>query len=81
MNTATADRAEDRIKKIVSISLGVSFADLKSTDRLVDDLGADSLDILEIVMDVEKEFDVEIEDESAAKIKTVRDLIEFCYAN
>ncbi len=75
MNTATADRAEDAVKKIVSIALGVSIASLKTTDNLILDLGADSLDILDITMDIEKEFDIEIDDEVAAKFSTVGDLI------
>lgn len=75
MSAVTAERAEDAVKRIVSIALGVSFADVKTTDRLIDDLGADSLDLLEIVMDVEKEFGVEIDDESAREIRTVRDLM------
>jgi acyl carrier protein len=76
----TADPTTAPVLRIVSISLGVSIADLKLTDSLVD-LGADSLDILEIVMDIEKEFDVEIPDETAAKFRTVRDLIDFCCVN
>lgn len=75
MNAVTT-RAEDRIKKIVSISLGVSVADLKATDHLILDLQADSLDILDITMDIEREFDVEIDDDAAAAFRTVGDLIE-----
>lgn len=75
--TAVTTRAEDRIKKIVSISLGVSVADLKATDHLILDLGADSLDIAEIVTDIEKEFDIEVSDESAEKFRTVGDLLNF----
>lgn len=77
MTTVTAERAEDAVKKIVSIALGVSIASLKTTDSLILDLGADSLDILDIVMDIEKEFDIEIDDEVAAKFSTVGDLINF----
>lgn len=75
MTTTTTDRAEDAVKKIVSIALGVSIASLKTTDNLILDLGADSLDILDITMDIEKEFDIEIDDEVAAKFSTVGDLI------
>jgi acyl carrier protein len=75
MTTTTTERAEDRVKRIVSIALGVSIADLKLTDRLVDDLSGDSLDIFEIVMDLEKEFDLEISDDVASKFSTVGDLI------
>lgn len=75
MSTVTAERAEDRIKRIVSISLGVSIADLRPTDSLVADLGADSLDILDITMDIEREFGIEIDDDAAADFRTVGDLI------
>lgn len=75
MSTVT-DRTEDRIKRIVSISLGVSIADLRPTDHLIADLGADSLDILDITMDIEREFGIEIDDETAARFRTVGDLIE-----
>lgn len=75
MSATVAERAEDRIKKIVSISLGVSVADLKPTDHLITDLGADSLDILDITMDIEREFDIEIDDDVAAGFRTVGDLI------
>lgn len=74
--TAVTTRAEDRIKKIVSISLGVSIADLRPAHHLILDLGADSLDILDITMDIEREFDIEIDDDAAAAFRTVGDLIE-----
>lgn len=77
MTTTTTERAEDAVKKIVSIALGVSIASLKSTDSLVLDLDADSLDILDITMDIEKEFGIEIDDDVAAKFRTVGDLINF----
>lgn len=75
MTTTTAERTEDAVKKIVSIALGVSIASLKLTDSLVLDLDADSLDILDITMDIEREFGIEIDDESAAAFRTVGDLI------
>lgn len=77
MTTATTARSEDAVKKIVSIALGVSIASLKTTDSLILDLGADSLDILDIVMDIEREFGVEIDDDVAAKFSTVGDLVNF----
>jgi len=76
MTTTTAERTEDAVKKIVSIALGVSIASLKLTDSLVLDLDADSLDILDITMDLEREFDIEVSDEAAEKFRTVGDLIE-----
>jgi acyl carrier protein len=76
----TTDRTATAVLRIVSISLGVSISDLKLTDRLVD-LGADSLDVYEIIIDLEKEFDLDISDEAAAKFQAVRDLVDFCYTN
>jgi acyl carrier protein len=77
MSATVAERTEDAVKKIVSIALGVSIASLKLTDSLVLDLDADSLDILDITMDLEKEFDIEIDDETAAAFRTVGDLIDY----
>ncbi|MEM1133056.1 MAG: acyl carrier protein [Pseudomonadota bacterium] len=67
----------DRVKKIVVEHLGVE-ADKVSTDAsFIDDLGADSLDIVELVMAFEEEFGVEIPDDAAEKISTVNDAIEY----
>ncbi|MGX6999871.1 acyl carrier protein [Caballeronia sp. KNU42] len=74
MPTTTSERAEDQVKRIVSIALGVSFASVKTTDSLVLDLNADSLDVYEIILDLEKAFDIEIPDDT--KFITVGDLIE-----
>ncbi|MEO1044753.1 MAG: acyl carrier protein [Pseudomonadota bacterium] len=67
----------DRVKKIVVEHLGVE-ADKVSTDAsFIDDLGADSLDIVELVMAFEEEFGVEIPDDAAEKISTVNDAIDY----
>ena len=64
---------EDRVKKIVSDQLGTSLDEIQSDSSFVDDLGADSLDTVELVMALEEEFDLEIADEDAEKISTVKE--------
>jgi acyl carrier protein len=68
---------EQRVKKIVVEQLGVSEADVKLDASFVDDLGADSLDIVELIMALEEEFEAEIPDEDAEKIRTVQDAINY----
>ena len=68
---------EDRVKKIVSDQLGISLDEIQSDSSFVDDLGADSLDTVELVMALEEEFDTEIPDEEAEKITTVQQAIDF----
>ncbi|MGJ8690759.1 MAG: acyl carrier protein [Gammaproteobacteria bacterium] len=63
---------EDRVKKIVCEQLGVKEEEVKSTSSFVEDLGADSLDTVELVMALEEEFETEIPDEEAEKITTVQ---------
>ena len=63
---------EQRVKKIVTEQLGANEADVKNSSSFVDDLGADSLDTVELVMALEEEFDCEIPDEDAEKITTVQ---------
>lgn len=72
---------EQRVKKIVSEQLGASEADVKNTSSFVDDLGADSLDTVELVMALEEEFDCEIPDEEAEKITNVQQAIDYVTAN
>ena len=62
---------EQRVKKIVSEQLGTDIATVKNESSFIDDLGADSLDTVELVMALEEEFDCEIPDEQAEKITTV----------
>lgn len=71
------DNIEQRIKKIVAEQLGVSEADVKKESSFVNDLGADSLDTVELVMALEEEFECEIPDEQAEKINTVQEAIDF----
>lgn len=70
-----------RVKKIVIEHLGVDEAKVTDEARFVDDLGADSLDTVELVMAFEEEFSVEIPDDAAEKILTVKDAIDFITAN
>lgn len=67
----------DRVKKVVVEQLEVSEEEVTPTASFVDDLGADSLDVVELVMGLEEEFDVEIPDEDAEKIATVGDAITY----
>lgn len=66
----------DKVKAIVVEQLGVDEAEVNTDSTFIDDLGADSLDIVELIMAFEEEFDVEIPDDVAENIKTVRDAVE-----
>jgi acyl carrier protein len=68
---------EERVKKIVVEQLGVNEGEVKDESSFVDDLGADSLDTVELVMALEEEFDCEISDEEAEKITTVKQAIDY----
>ena len=72
---------EERVKKIVVEQLGVNEAEVTPEASFVDDLGADSLDTVELVMALEEEFDCEIPDEEAEKITTVQQAIEYINAH
>ncbi|CAM8331063.1 acyl carrier protein [Candidatus Methylopumilus universalis] len=72
---------EQRVKKIVAEQLGTKEADVKNTSSFVDDLGADSLDTVELVMALEEEFDCEIPDEEAEKITTVQQAVDYINKN
>ena len=67
----------DKVKAIVVEQLGVDEADVQIDSTFIDDLGADSLDIVELIMAFEEEFNVEIPDDVAEKIKTVKDTVEY----
>lgn len=68
---------DTRVKKIIVDQLGVGEDDLKDAASFVDDLGADSLDVVEMVMAFEEEFSIDIPDEDAEKIKTVKDAVDY----
>ncbi len=72
---------EQRVKKIVAEQLGVAEADIKNESKFVDDLGADSLDTVELVMALEDEFEMEIPDEEAEKIASVQNAIDYAQAH
>ena len=71
------ENVEQRVKKIVAEQLGVNEAEVKTESSFVDDLGADSLDTVELVMALEEEFECEIPDEEAEKITTVQQAITY----
>lgn len=72
---------EERVKGIIAEQLGVKKEEVVNNASFVDDLGADSLDTVELVMALEEEFDTEIPDEEAEKITTVQAAIDFIQAN
>lgn len=72
---------EERVKKIVAEQLGVKLEEVTNEASFVDDLGADSLDTVELVMALEEEFETEIPDEEAEKISTVQSAIDYVTAH
>ncbi|KXG81559.1 acyl carrier protein [Pseudomonas mosselii] len=72
---------EERVKKIVAEQLGVKEEEVKNESSFVEDLGADSLDTVELVMALEEEFETEIPDEEAEKITTVQKAIDYVNAH
>ncbi len=74
---AVTENLEERVKKIITEQLAVDAAEVTPQAQFVQDLGADSLDTVELVMALEEEFDIEIPDEDAEKIKTVGEAINY----
>ncbi|MFA9488822.1 MULTISPECIES: acyl carrier protein [Mannheimia] len=72
---------EERVKKIIVDQLGAKAEDVKPEASFIEDLGADSLDTVELVMALEEEFDIEIPDEEAEKITTVQSAIDYVQSN
>ena len=68
---------EDRVSAIIVEQLGVTKEELAPKASFIDDLGADSLDIVELVMAMEEEFDIEIPDDDAEKIQTIKDVVSY----
>ncbi len=68
---------EDKVKKIIAEKLSVDLEEVVPEASFVDDLGADSLDLVELIMSMEEEFDVEIPDEDAEKLVTVKDALDY----
>jgi acyl carrier protein len=79
--TVVESSIEDRVKEIIVEQLGIEASEVTPTASFIDDLGADSLDTVELVMAFEEDFDIEIADEDAEKIKTVRDATNYIKAN
>ncbi len=67
---------DDRVKKIISDQLNVKLEDIDNSKFFINDFGADSLDVIELIMAFEEEFDIEISDEEAEKINTVQSAID-----
>lgn len=68
---------EDKVKKIIAEKLGVDLEEVVPEATFVDDLGADSLDLVELIMSMEEEFDIEISDEDAEELLCVKDAIDY----
>ncbi len=68
---------EERVKKIIAEKLSVDMEEVVPEAAFVDDLGADSLDLVELIMSMEEEFDTEISDEDAEQLTTVKDAIDY----
>lgn len=75
------EHIEQRVKKIIAEQLGVNEAEIKNESSFVGDLGADSLDTVEVVMTLEEAFEFEIPDEEAEKITTVQQVIDYVSAH
>ena len=78
---ADADKTFEKVRDIVVEQLGVEPEEVSNESTFIDDLGADSLDIVELIMAFEEEFNIEIPDEAAEKIKTVQDVVTYIDQN
>ncbi len=70
-------KIEDKVKKLIAEKLDVDISEVVLDASLIDDLGADSLAIVELIMTMEEEFDIEVPDEDAEQLATVRDAINY----
>jgi acyl carrier protein len=78
---ADVEKITRRLKEIIAEQLGISEEEIVPEASFVDDLGADSLDLVELIMALEEEFEMEISDEDAEKIQTVQDAINYITEN
>ena len=67
----------EKVKKIIAEQLGIDESEIKEDSSFIDDLGADSLDTVELIMALEEEYDIEIPDEEAEKLQTVGDVLKY----
>jgi acyl carrier protein len=74
---ASSEEIAERVKNIIVEQLGVGLEEVTPEASFIEDLGADSLDIVELIMALEEEYDLEIPDEDAEKIQTVQDVISY----
>ena len=81
MKMADLDKIKETVQRIVAEQLQVKVEDVQSESSFIDDLGADSLDTVELVMALEDEFDIEIPDEIAEQISTVEDAVKYIADN
>lgn len=73
-----ATSLDTKVKEIIASQLSLRVEEVKADSSFIDDLGADSLDIVELIMEMEEEFDIEIPDEDVESLKTVQDVIDYC---
>jgi acyl carrier protein len=78
---ADNDNIETKVREKIAEQLGVAADEVKPESSFIEDLGADSLDIVELVMALEEEFNIEISDEDAEKIRTVKDVVGYIQAH
>ncbi len=74
---ASSEEISEKVKGIIAEQLGVSLEEVQPSASFIEDLGADSLDIVELIMALEEEYDIEIPDEDAEKIQTVQDVVSY----
>lgn len=73
----STENIEKQVKRLICEQLGTKEKDIKNSSHMIEDLGADSLDTVELIMAIEEEFNIEIPDEEADKIETVSDVISY----